>query len=57
MIGLYSKAGISMSLAAPVTLIERAISFWMTSIIGLLLVPHYGFSVLEKISLSAPAEE
>ena len=57
MIGLYSKAGISMSLATPVTMIERLISFWMASIIGLLLLPHYGSSVLEKISLSSSAED
>ena len=57
MIGLYSKAGISMSLAAPVTMIERLISFWMASIIGLLLLPHYGSSVLEKIPLSSSAED
>lgn len=57
MIGLYSKAGISMSLAAPMTMIERLISFWMASIIGLLLLPHYSSSVLEKISLSSSAED
>ena len=57
MIGMYSKAGISMSLAAPVTLIERLISFWMASIIGLMILPHYGSSVLEKISIGNSAEE
>ena len=48
---LYSKAGIALSLTAPITLIERLISFWMATIIGLLLISYYGSSVLDKISL------
>ena len=57
MIGFYSKAGISLSLAGPVTLIERLISFWMATIIGLVILPYYGSSVLEKISLRSSAEQ
>lgn len=57
MIGFYSKAGASVSLVAPVTLIERLISFWMATIIGLVILPHYGSSVLEKISIGSSAEE
>jgi uncharacterized protein (TIRG00374 family) len=57
MIGLYSKAGCPASLAGPVTLVERLISFWMASIIGLVILPHYGSSVLEKISIGNSAEE
>ena len=57
MIEFYSKAGISMSLAAPVTLIERLISFWMATIIGLVILPHYGSSVLEKRSIKSSAEQ
>ena len=57
MISFYSKAGISLSLAAPVTLIERLISFWMATIIGLVILPHYGSSVLEKISVRSSAEQ
>ncbi len=57
MIGFYSKAGVSLSLAGPVTLIERLISFWMASIIGLAILPYYGSSVLEKISLTSSAEQ
>lgn len=57
MISFYSKAGVSASLAAPVTMVERLISFWMASIIGLIILPHYGSSVLEKISIGSSAEE
>ena len=57
MIGFYSKAGISLSLAGPVTLIERLISFWMATIIGLVILPYYGSSVLEKISLRSSTEQ
>ena len=54
---LYSKAGTSLSLTAPVTLIERVISFWMATIIGLLIIPYYGASVLDKISITSHDEE
>ena len=57
MISFYSKAGISLSLAAPVTIIERLISFGMATIIGLVILPHYGSSVLEKLSIGSTAEE
>ena len=57
MIGLYSKAGASTSLVAPVTMIERLISFWMATIIGLVILPHYGSSVLEKRSIGSSVEE
>ena len=57
MIGFYSKAGVSLSLAAPVTLIDRLISFWMATIIGLVILPHYGSSVLEKRSISTSAKD
>jgi len=57
MIRFYSKAGIAVSLAAPVTIIERLISFWMTSIIGFMILPHYGSSVLDKNSIKSSAEE
>ena len=57
MIEFYSKAGISLSLAAPVTVIERLISFWMATIIGLVILPHYGSSVLEKRSISSSAQQ
>ena len=54
---LYSKAGIALSLAAPITFIERLISFWMATIIGLILIPYYGSSILDKLSLKSSAED
>lgn len=57
MMGLYSRAGCPQGLAGPVTLVERLISFWMASIIGLVILPHYGSSVLDKISIGNSAEE
>ena len=57
MIGLYSKASCPAGLAGHVTLVERLISFWMASIIWLVILPHYGFSVLETIPIGNSAEE
>ncbi|MEE0936113.1 MAG: UPF0104 family protein [Methanobrevibacter sp.] len=53
MIIFYSAAGISSSISAAATVIERLISFWMATIIGLVILPHYGSSVLDKISLGS----
>ena len=53
MIIFYSAAGITASVSAAATVIERLISFWMATIIGLMIVPHYGSSVLDKISFSS----
>lgn len=50
MILLYSSSGISPSTSAAATVIERLISFWMTTIIGLLILPMYGDDVFDKIS-------
>jgi len=50
MIVFYSAAGIPLSISAAATVLERLISFWMTSIIGLLLLPYFGSSAVEKIS-------
>ncbi len=52
MILLYSASGISPSTSAAATVIERLISFWMTTIIGLLILPMYGSDVFDKISSS-----
>lgn len=57
MILFYSAAGIPASVSAAATVIERLISFWMTTIIGLVLMPYYGASALEKISSTSSAEE
>jgi uncharacterized protein (TIRG00374 family) len=58
MILFYTAAGVSSSISAAATVIERLISFWMTTIIGLVILPYYGASVLDKItSISDDAEE
>ncbi len=57
MIIFYSAAGISSSISAAATVIERLISFWMATIIGLLILPHYGSSIWDKISLSSSSDE
>jgi len=50
MIVLFSAAGVPPSISAAATLIERLISFWMTSIIGVGVLPYFGASVIERIS-------
>ncbi len=57
MIIFYSAAGVSTSISAAATVIERLISFWMATIIGMVIMPYYGSSVLEKISSSSSPEE
>ena len=57
MIILYSAAGVSKSVSAAATLIERLISFWMTTIIGMVILPHYGSSVLDKISSNSSQDK
>ena len=54
---LYSKAGVALSLTAPITFIERLISFWMATIIGLIFVPYFGASVLDKLSLGSSTDD
>ncbi len=49
MILLYTTSGISTSISAASTVVERLISFWMTTIIGLLLIPRYGQDLFDKI--------
>lgn len=56
MIYLYSTSGIPTSITAPVTVVERVISFWMATIIGLVILPHYGSSILDRISHSSTDE-
>ena len=53
MIVFYSAAGITTSISAAATVVERLISFWMAIIIGLVILPYYGSSVLDKISLGS----
>lgn len=48
---LYSLAGIPTSISTAASLIERAISFWMVSILGLATLPYFGTGVLDKAGL------
>ncbi|MCL2157764.1 MAG: UPF0104 family protein [Methanobrevibacter sp.] len=57
MMSLYSSAGISEPISAAVTLVERSISLGMTTIIGFIILPFYGTSVLDKIKLTSMDEE
>ena len=57
MILFYSKAGVSTSVSAAATVIERLISFWMATIIGMVILPYYGSSVWDNISLSSSSDE
>jgi hypothetical protein len=57
MIIFYSAAGVSASISAAATVIERLISFWMATIIGLIILPYYGSSVLDKISFSTSSDD
>lgn len=57
MILFYSSAGINPSISAAVTVVERLISFWMTTMIGFMILPYYGSSVLDKIKITSTSEE
>ncbi|MCL2687058.1 MAG: UPF0104 family protein [Methanobrevibacter sp.] len=57
MIVFYSSAGIPPSISAAATLIERMISFGMTSTIGLVILSHYGSNILDKIKNKGINEE
>ncbi len=57
MIIFYSAAGVPPSVSAAATVIERLISFWMATILGLVILPYYGSSVLDKISFSSSSGE
>lgn len=51
MILLYSMAGIPPSVSTAATLIERGISFWMVSVLGLLMLPYFGTGVLDEVNI------
>ena len=57
MIAFYSAAGITASISAAATIIERLISFWMTTILGMVILPYYGSSVLDNISFGSSDEQ
>ncbi len=50
MILLYSYAGIPPSVSAAATIVERLISFWMTTILGVAVLPYFGADAVEKLS-------
>jgi glycosyltransferase 2 family protein len=50
MILLYSYAGIPPSISAAATLVERLISFWMTTILGLAVLPYFGADAVDKMT-------
>lgn len=49
MIVLFSIAGVPPSISAAATIVERLISFWLTSFIGIALLPYFGSSVIDKL--------
>ena len=57
MIIFYTAAGITASISAGATVIERLISFWMPTILGMVILPYYGSSVLDKISFGSDSKE
>ncbi|MDO5824487.1 UPF0104 family protein [Methanobrevibacter sp.] len=57
MVVFYSVAGISASISAAATLIERLISFWLATILGMVILPQYGSSILDKASLGSSSDE
>jgi uncharacterized protein (TIRG00374 family) len=46
MIVLYHSAGITASVSAAATVVERLISFWMTTFIGIAFMMMYGTNVV-----------
>lgn len=59
MILFYSRSGITASLSAAATVVERSISFGMTTILGLIFLMKYGTSILDasfKLAESEKAE-
>lgn len=50
MILLFSIAGIPPSISAGATIVERLISFWLPSFLGILMLPYFGAGVMDQIS-------
>ena len=57
MILFYANAGITASLSAAATVVERLISFWMTTFIGLIFLTMFGTSVLDKAFALAESKD
>ena len=51
MILLYSMAGVPPSISTAATLVERLISYWMVSVMGLLVLPYFGTGVLDEVNV------
>ncbi len=49
MILLFSIAGVPPSISAAVTIIERLISFWLPSFLGILMLPYFGSGVIDQL--------
>jgi hypothetical protein len=56
MILLYSNAGVTASISAAATVVERVISFWMTTFIGLICLMMFGTNVLDRSFSLAESE-
>ena len=56
MILLYSGAGVTASISAAATLVERVISFWMSTFIGLICLMMFGTNVLDRSFSLAESE-
>lgn len=48
MILFYSSAGITASISAAATVVERLISFWMSTFLGMIFLMMFGTNVLDK---------
>lgn len=48
MILFYSHAGITQTISAAATVVERLISYWMTTFIGMIFLLKYGTNILDK---------
>ena len=57
MILFYANAGITASLSAAATVVERLISFWMTTFVGLIFLTMFGTSVLDKAFALAESKD
>ena len=50
MILLFSIAGVPPSISAAATIIERLISFWLPSFLGILVLPYFGPDIFDQLS-------
>ncbi len=50
MILFFTSAGIPSNIGAAATVLERLISYWMTTFLGAITIPYYGVNVLDKIT-------